>query len=66
MPQCSILFDDLSSAFKKKRKEKGKTVRDPFFPGQKLTSGSATPRFFWLLGAIESCFKGQSLNFMCT
>jgi hypothetical protein len=54
----------LSSTFCKKKK-KGRNSQG-LFPRQTCPSGCAAPRFPWLLGAIKCCFKGQSLNFMCT
>jgi hypothetical protein len=50
---------------KKKGKEKDKWPGS-FFPGWLCTSGYATLGFLWLLGAIKSCLKGQSLDFMYT
>jgi hypothetical protein len=37
-----------------------------FFPGQTHPAGCAAPGFSNLLGTSKSCFKDQSLNFMCT
>jgi hypothetical protein len=44
--------------------KKGEMIRG-LFPQQTHPSGCDVLGFPWLLGAIESCFKGQSLNFMC-
>jgi hypothetical protein len=53
MSQYEILFDHLWPG--------------GFFPLRAdMPIGCAMLRFSWLLGAIKSCFKGQSLNFMCT
>jgi hypothetical protein len=51
----------------KEKKKKGETAQG-FFPraGQTHPAGYAALGFFWVLGAIKSCFKGQSLNFMST
>jgi hypothetical protein len=58
--------------FEKKKEEKKKNYRKRrerwprgFFPGQTSPIGCAMLGFSWLVGAIKSCFKGQSLNFMC-
>jgi hypothetical protein len=50
---------------KKEKKEKGE-MAGGLFPRADRSYCSATPGFFQLLGEIESCFKGQFLNFMCT
>jgi hypothetical protein len=52
---------------KAKQKRKGEKVRGHFSnPQQTLPAGYAALGFSMLIGAIKSCFKGQSLNFMCT
>jgi hypothetical protein len=68
-----ILTDTLSSAYwekkKKKNKETKKTENLPggfFLSGQTCPAGSAALGYSRLLGAIKSCFKDQSLNFMWT
>jgi hypothetical protein len=48
-----------------KKKIKGRN-KQRLFPRQTLPTGCATSGFPWLLGAIKCCFKGQSLNFLCT
>jgi hypothetical protein len=50
----------------KEDKKKGETAQGFFFPGQTCPVGCAMPGFSWLLGAINGCFKGQFMNFMCT
>jgi hypothetical protein len=51
----------------KKKKKERKTAKGPYFSlGQTRPIGCAVPGFFWMLGAFKSCFKGQSLNLMCT
>jgi hypothetical protein len=65
MSQDSILFYALSFDFCKKKKENGEMAR-VIFPRQTHPSGCATLDFPQLLDAIKSCFKGKSLNFMCT
>jgi hypothetical protein len=49
-------------------REKNKKKKQPgfFFPGRDTLCWLCCVGFSQLLGAIKSCFKGQSLNFMCT
>jgi hypothetical protein len=49
-----------------KKKKKKEIQPRAFFPGQPCPVDCAALGFFWLLDAIKGCFKGQSLNFMCT
>jgi hypothetical protein len=58
---CLLLFEKI-------RKEREREIRpwDFFSPGKIHSIGCAKPRFSQQLGAIKSCFKSQSLNFMCT
>jgi hypothetical protein len=43
-----------------------KMARRIFSPGQDMPCWLCCVGFFWLVGAIKSCFKGQFLNFICT
>jgi hypothetical protein len=49
-----------------KRKKREKQPRAFLFLGHTCLIGCAAPGFFWMLGAMESYFKSQSLNFICT
>jgi hypothetical protein len=51
---------------KRKRERKREKQSGSFFPEQKCLAACTMPGFSWLLGAIKSYFKGQSLNSMCT
>jgi hypothetical protein len=51
---------------KKKTKNKRAMVRGLFFPGPDMPCWLCHVGFLQLLGAIKGCFKGQSLNFICT
>jgi hypothetical protein len=50
----------------RRKKKRGETVTGFFSPGQTCPVGCAVLGFSQLLGAIKSCFMGQSLYFMCT
>jgi hypothetical protein len=50
----------------KKKKRERENDQGAFFPGQVCPAGCAMVGFSRLVGAIKSCFKGQSLNLMCT
>jgi hypothetical protein len=56
-------FRRLGVERKEKNKKREKQPR-AFFPRADTPCWSLG--FFQLLGANKSCFKGQSLNFMCT
>jgi hypothetical protein len=61
MLQSLVLLNALSLLTERK-KGKGEMARGLFSQSRHtLLLG-----FFWLLGAIKGCFKGRSLNFMCT
>jgi hypothetical protein len=64
MSHSLILVDALSSAYWKKKKKKGEWLRAFFPPEQICPVSCVMSGFFWLLGIIKGCFKGQSLNFM--
>jgi hypothetical protein len=47
------------------RKKKREKWLRAFFPPEQICPVSCVMSgFFWLLGIIKGCFKGQSLNFM--
>jgi hypothetical protein len=48
-----------------KKEEEEKQPGDSF-PKTDMPRLQCHAMIFWLLGGIESCFKGQSLNFVCT
>jgi hypothetical protein len=50
----------------KKKKKEGEMAGGFSSQGRYTLAGCALQGFSRLLGAIKSCFKGQSLNFMCT
>jgi hypothetical protein len=65
MSQGLILFGAYFLLFVKKKKErKGRNSQEAFFLGHTHPIDCAAPGFSLLLGAIKSCFKCQSLNFM--
>jgi hypothetical protein len=63
-----LLFEREREREREREKREKKREKQPggFFLGHTCPIGSARPGFFWLLGTIKNCFKGQSLNFMCT
>jgi hypothetical protein len=70
MLQSSVLIDAvfclLREGKKEKKKKRDRIGQGFFSPGQICFAGYAVLGFSSLLGAIKSCFKGQSLNFICT
>jgi hypothetical protein len=72
MLQSLILFDTLQFCLMfylllvEREKKKKKNGQGAFFPQWDIPSWLCCVGFSQLLGAITSCFKSQSLNFMCT
>jgi hypothetical protein len=56
-----LLFKEKIRKKERKRERKRERKKE-----RREMSDCAMPGFPWLLDTIKSCFKGQSLNFMCT